>query len=143
LLLQALQADRLQVWRQMTLEFPGREGLLIRDLFERGERRRPFERWPPGQTLVEDGTQGIDVGCGRYLIGGSADLLGRHVTWRPQDLALPRYGVLSLQELGQPKIGDLGDPVLGKQDVGRLQVTVDDSALMGEVHRTGERLEQA
>ena len=44
-------------------------------------------------------------------------------------------GVVLFESLGQAEVGDLGDAVRGHEDVGRLQVAVEDAVLVGEVHR--------
>ena len=62
LLLQAFQADRLQVARQPRLQPRRRDRLGRLDLLERLQRRRRPERRPAGQQLVEDRPQGVDVG---------------------------------------------------------------------------------
>ena len=76
LLLQALQADRLEVAGRWPLELAGSERLLGRDLLERRERCRALERRAAGQHLVEDRTQGVDVGRRRDLVRQAADLFG-------------------------------------------------------------------
>ena len=74
LLLQALQADRLQVARHLGLEPPRRHRLIRAHLFQSVEQRRPLEGRPAGQQLVEDRAQGVDVGgAGRcWLVSPAA-----------------------------------------------------------------------
>ena len=43
-----------------------------------------------------------------------------------------------LQPLGQAEVGDLGHAVRGEQDVGRLEVAVDDPGLVGDVDGPGQ-----
>ena len=60
-LLQALQADRLQVARHLRLQARRRDGFLVQHL-ERGlQRRLGPERGPPGQHLVEDRAEAVDI----------------------------------------------------------------------------------
>jgi hypothetical protein len=57
---------------------------------------------------------------------------------------VPRRSPLQVvaEELGQPEIRDLGDAVGGEEDVGGLQVAMDDAAPVGMVHGAGQRLNQ-
>src|SRR5262249_17893433 len=64
LLLQALQADRLQVARRLRVERTDRNGFLAPHLFQRVQRRRPAKGPSPGQQLVEDGAQRVHVAGG-------------------------------------------------------------------------------
>ena len=73
----------------------------------------------------------------------AADLLGGHVAGRPQDLAVLVSASSRSRSLARPKSVILGTPSSVEQDVGRLEVAVDDPALVGEVHGPGERLDQA
>ena len=61
-LLQAFQADRLQVARHVRAQPRRRHGLGRGDQLERLQRRIAQERRPAGQRLVEDRPQRIDVG---------------------------------------------------------------------------------
>ena len=61
--------------------------------------------------------------------------------------AVPRIMPLAVfrsepaQQLRHAEVADLGPAVAGQQDVGRLQVAVDDALLVGVVDGAGQRLE--
>ncbi len=139
-LLERPQADRLQVARHPRQELRGGHRLGVADQVERVQDRRPPERRPAGEHLVERGPQGVLVG-GRPGLLGPARLLGGHVAGRAEDRPAARLGRVGLQPLDQPEVGDLGRPVAREQDVGRLDVAVDDPAAVGHVHGPGQRLD--
>ena len=58
-------------------------------------------------------------------------LFGRHVAGGAQDRAGARLVRVGLHLLGQAEVGDLGLIVLVEQDVGRLQIAMDDAACVG------------
>jgi hypothetical protein len=60
-LLQAFQADGLQVSRHAGAEASGRDDLGADDLLQRLDRGTAQKRRPPGERLVEDRAQRIDV----------------------------------------------------------------------------------
>ncbi len=100
---------------------------------------RGFEGRPAGEHLVEDRSQRIDVGRRADLAGQSLRLLGGHVAGRPHDLAADGVAILDLQPLGQAEVGDLRRAVGVEQDVGRLQVAVDDPDAVDRTDGAGER----
>ncbi len=53
-------------------------------------------------------------------------LLGSHVAGRAQHEVGPREVRAGFERLGQAEVGDLGRAVVAQQDVGRLEVAVDD-----------------
>ena len=139
LLLQALQADRLQVARHLGLEPPRRHRLLGADLLQRVGRRRSPERRSAREQLVEDRAEGVLVDEGAGVIGLAAGLLGGHVVGRADDGAgTGLVRVVVPEAFGQAEVGDLGAAVGGQQDVGRLEVAVDDPLQVGGVDGAGE-----
>ena len=87
-----------------------------------------------GQHLTQDRAQREDIDAFVQPIHFTARLLRGHVRRRTHDgtaLRLPRF----IELFGQPEIGDLGAAVGGEQDVGRLQVAVDDLGPVSGLHR--------
>ena len=138
LLLQALQADRLQVARNRCVEPPRRHRLVADDLDHRVHRRGRLERRPAGDQGIEGRPQGIHVGRRTDLAPLAPGLLRRHVAGRPHDLARAGQPAVALHLLGQAEVGDARVAVLVEQDVGRLQVAVDDAVLVGILDRLGD-----
>ena len=96
------------------------------------------------QCLVEDDAERVDVRPRVHLVGVPAGLLGGHVGVRPVDAAGDgdhRFGGLG-QRLGQAEVEHAGVAVHVHEDVARLEVAVDDAALVGVVHRLANRGEQ-
>ena len=103
------------------------------------------------QQLVEDHSQRVDVAAGvevgrrprllraHVLRGAEDDPLERHphTAFRPAGIARQRLGDA---EVDHPRHGPAVD--LGDQDVGRLEVAVEDRLLVGMVHRVADRHEQ-
>ena len=85
--------------------------------------------------LVEDDPQGPDVGSGVDVL--AEELLGRHVGDGPDGAAGPGQAGLA-GDLGQAEIGDPGDALLRDEDVGRLDVAVDDAVRMGGGQAVGD-----
>ena len=65
------------------------------------------------------------------IAAGLLDLFGRQVIGGADDLARARVVVGVLDEAGQSQVGHLGDPVGSDQDIARLDVAVDQAALVG------------
>ena len=123
---------------------PARRGrLLLQHLQQRVQRRLAAERRPAGQQLVEDRPQAVDVGGGGQRPFRAGGLLGGHVAGRADDGARAASGSLSpLDALGQAEVGDVRLALGVEQDVGRLEVAVQDAALVGVVDRPGHRRQQ-
>ena len=56
-------------------------------------------------------------------------MFGTHVGYGSNDTT--RCGQVDIGKLGDPEVDDLHEPVLGDQDVGRLDVPVYDATLVG------------
>jgi hypothetical protein len=138
-LFQTFQTDGVQVARQARLEAARRHGRVVAHLEEGVDGGRPLERRPAGQQGVENGAQGVDVGGGAGVPAGGR--LGRHVLGSAQDLAGARLVVRALEEPGQAEVRDLQPAGGGAEDVGGLEVAVDDAALVGRLHRPGQGLD--
>ena len=141
-LLQALQGDRLQVARRARHQPRRRHRLGRLDLLERLQDRRPPERRTTDQEFVQDHAQRVDVGERADLLGLALGLLGGHVAGRAQDRLGRRQARFDVQALGQAEVGDLGRAVGGDQDVGRLQVAVDDPQPVRLDDGAGQGLDQ-
>ncbi len=113
------------------------------ELIEDGLAR---ERRAPGEALVEDGSEGEDVGRGADAARVS-ELLGRRVAGGALEGALGREREAlarprdeSREVLGEPEVRDERASFLGEQDVLRLHVPVDDPARVGLSERARELL---
>ncbi len=105
---------------------------------ETGGRRRRFVGAAAGQQLVEDHPQRIHVARRRHVI--SPDLfragVGRgHRPHRGHGHHGRAEGRLRIERFRDPEIEELRGPVPGDEDVGRLEVAVDDQRPMGGFHR--------
>ena len=87
LLLQAFQADRLQVARHLVVQPRRRRRLLRDDLLHRVCRRRGAEWRPTRQQLVKDRSQAVDIRCRPDRVRSPPGLFGGHVSRRPDRLA--------------------------------------------------------
>src|SRR5262249_60804925 len=99
------------------------------------------ERGAAGEQSVHLGPGAVDVGVRADFFGPAAGVLGGHVGGRAEDGAGARRAVAA-EALGQSEVGDLGPAVGVEQDVGRLEVAVDDAGLVGGVGGAGQRLGQ-
>ena len=71
-------------------------------------------------------------------MGLAAGLLGSHVSGRADDGAAPRLVRVVPEAFGQAEVGDLGAAVGGQENVGRLEVAVDDALAVGGVDGAGD-----
>ena len=142
--LQAFQADRLQVGMNLGIERSGTPRLLFDDLAQDLHRTVGLERSLTREQGVEDRAQAVDIGGGGDLVAQPLGLLGSHVAGR----AHRRRGrdrrrlAIGFQPLGQSEVNHVGLVVVVHQDVRRLQVAVQHSALVGVVDRGGDLRDQ-
>ncbi len=139
LLVQTLQADGLQVARHSGVQPRGRHRVLGQHLLERRCRRLRPEWRPARQKLVQDRPQGVYVRRRPDRVPLALGLLGSHVARRADGDAAERQPAAGFQPSRQAEIRDLGRAVGGEQDVGRLEVAVDDPALVGGLDGLGYR----
>src|SRR5207248_8269688 len=81
--------------------------------------------------LVENHARGEEIRA--HVRRLAADLLGRHVADGAEDRAALRVQRLAdrLEELGDAEVENLQPPVAREEEVGRLQVAVDDALVVG------------
>ena len=132
-----LEADRLQVARDVVVERRGRPRLVVQHLVQQ-HPRRAAERQLAGQQLVEDHAEAVDVGAAVDLVRLAAGLLGAHVGGRAQHLALERHRDLARVALGQAEVHDVRAARRRRHDVRRLDVAMDHALLVGVVQGVGD-----
>ena len=167
-LLQALQTDRIEVAVHLRIELGGRHRFLADDQQDGVERRRGPKRRPARQAFVQDDAQGIDVrgrpnvllsarllGChvaGRAQDGAAGRLPGIAVQLLGQaEIGNLRNNTLQTairRQLERPvrRLADRGRGIAQvrvliagrQQNVGRLEIAMDDVRLMGDVHGPGQ-----
>ena len=85
-----------------------------------------------GEQLVQHGAEGVHVGRRGHRL--ATDLLGRGVLRRHHPHAALGLVVLAIHQLGDAEVEQLGLAVRGDQDIGRLEVAMDDEVLVGVAH---------
>ena len=93
-------------------------------------------RHVPGEQLVEDDPEGVDVRLGVDPL--APRLLGGDVVARAEHGAGLRAAADGLERAGDPEIGDLGLPVAVHEHVLRLHVAVDQALLVSEGERASD-----
>jgi hypothetical protein len=132
--LQAFETDGFQVIVQEPVQAARSLGLLLHHLDQGVERGPRPERRTAGEQLVQHRPQGVDVGRGRQA-RSAGGLLGGHVARRAHNAAhWPTRVGLRQNVLGQAEVGDVRLPVRVEEDVGRLQIAVQQPALVGVVN---------
>ncbi len=134
--------NRLDLGRHVRADAAQRRRLVAQDGRDEPKVRVGGERPASRQHLVEHRAEREDVRPRGY--GSPFGLLGRHVGRRAHDEAWTRveagHGVLgltALDELRQAEVEDLGAAVAGYQDVGWLDVAMDDAASVRGIERRG------
>ena len=122
ILLQGAAHDAGELWRRRRRQ-PGRP--FMHDRVANLGPRSAVERGGAGEHLVNHRAERKHI---RACVGGFATyLLGRHVPGSSHHSAGDRLvSVLALEELGDSEVEDLQPPVVGKEQVFRLDVPVDD-----------------
>ena len=90
------------------------------------EVKRRLCRIAPGEQVVQRGPQGIDVAPGIRL--PLAILLRRRIASRAEGGCVS--GLPRLEQAGDAEVNELHLPISIQHDVGRLQITEDDSRLL-------------
>jgi hypothetical protein len=133
---QQASEEGLDSGRQIAPELCGGLRVLGKDSAGIGRSRGESEGQPAGQQLVEDNSQRPEIGS--MVHGVTLELFGRHVGHGTDDGPFPREpGPVGLE--GDPEIDDLDLPRGGEDEVGRLDVPVDDAVSVG-VSEAGSRL---
>ncbi len=137
---QELQNQLVPACRQVD-EGSGRLGLRMEDPPRNSERCVRGEGMPAGHQLVQDHAESEKV---RRRIGRSTlELLRSHVGKRPGDLQPHRFldaGIHRRSMQGQTKVQDFHEVICADHDVLRLEITVDDSHLVGAEEGRGNLL---
>src|SRR5262249_14272759 len=89
-----------------------------------------------GEQLVQNDTEGIDVGLG--VDGITACLLGRDVVRATEDRAGLRHTGLDVEPSRDAEVRHLGRALAVDEDVLRLDVPMDESVQVGERKRLGD-----
>ena len=98
------------------------------------------EGQPAGQELEEDQAHGVDVAAGVDGPGAAVkgrELLGGHVRQGAAHVGRKDRWPL-LEVVGEVEVEQHGLAVVGEQDVGGLEIAVDDAAVMGMSEAVGE-----
>ena len=101
------------------------------------------ERQLPGQHLVEDDPQAVDVATAIDLVGLAPRLLGAHVGRRAQHLAVERHRDLARFTLGQPEVHQVRPARLVEHDVRGLDVAMHDPLFVRVLQGVGHLGDQA
>ena len=114
----------------------GPRGRLVQVAVHQYDRRAPLERRLAAEHLVQHDTQGVQVGLVTHR-RRAADLFRGHERRRSQRPARGRERG-RIQVLGDTEVGQLDLAVRGYHQVGRLQVAVHDSVLVGVMERLAD-----
>ena len=149
LLLQTLQTDRLQIARHIRVQLPRGNRVKLQHLPQRDRQGRRLKRRPPGQRRVQHRPQRIDVGRGSDFVR-SGRLLGSHEARRAENLPGRGQPLVFVRPLGEAEVRDSGSSRSGRslrsgisrgdlfeQNVGRFEISMDDSVPMSKRNRLG------
>ena len=131
---EGVEGHRLQGHRQLGSDGAGRGRVLVEAGEDGGRVGVTGERHPAAHHLVEDDAQRVEVGAG--IDGVALHLLGGEVLGGAQHRALGR--VVGVGDLGDAEVGDHHPVVVGEEDVGRLDVPVDEPGPVRGLQRLGD-----
>ena len=120
--------DRREPGGDVGIERENRDRLFRDDPVEHRVQGLAREGFRERQELVEDSTCSEDVGARRR--GLAHGLLRGHVVWRAEDDPSLGDGLAGVHA-GEPEVEDLDSSCRRHDDVGRLDVSVDDAAAVG------------
>ncbi len=140
-LLERLEADGLDLLRELRLDPRGRRRVVVQDPVVELDGRLPHEGETARDELVHDHAEGVDVRAAVHILRVPARLLGREVVGRPHDGARLGEDALVVLRLGEPEVGELRVHVVVDEDVRGLQVAVDDPVLVRVMDAATELLE--
>lgn len=116
---------------------PARGGGLVQVLVGDGDRVVAGERWPSGQQFVEQAARGVQIAAGVGDLG--AYLFGGEVVGGSDERAGPRgRGAVVPADTRDAEVDDLDPAAAGDQDVGGLDVTMNDACVVAELERMQE-----
>jgi hypothetical protein len=118
-------------------------GLLLAHLPQRLQRAGRIKRRAAGERAIQCRPQGIDIARGAKPIDLPRCLLWRHVAGRSQYLARCRKLVGGTVPLGQTKVGHTRTVIDRDQNVLRLQIAVQNAALVRMLNGQRRLLHQA
>ncbi len=132
ILLQDLGQDLLELFGHVCHEFANRFRLLATLLVQHFRKRLASKQRPAGQQCVHQRPKAVEIGS--RIDGLPRRLLGGHVFGRAQDVA----GAGQPRVAEQPcdaEVGKLHGAVGGQQQIARLDIAVDDAAVVGVAER--------
>src|ERR1043165_5829832 len=97
------------------------------------------------QHFVQQHAQGINVDGGSNRIDSAAGLFGSHVRGRSQARAGVRNFGARIDQANEAEVSDFWRAVFGHENVDRLDVAMDETALVCELHcrcKRGDRSEE-
>ena len=148
-LLQRLGHDRLDVAAELRVERAEPRRVLLQDQ-PGGLGQRPVLqpiRQAVGHQLEQDHPQGVHIGPPVDGGGVAGQLLGAHVVGRPEELAgegqAGQGQQVGIGGAGHAEVEDLRLTGLLHEDVGGLEVAVDDAPVVGVLHGVADPRHQA
>ena len=103
--------------------------------------RRPGKRWRPGEELVGQRSERVDIGA--VVDGSRGDLLGRHIGWRANHRPRPRHRQVYGVGGERPRYPEVGkeDVAVGDQHVVRLDIAMNHAPGVGVRQRVRQLAE--
>src|SRR5262249_12286067 len=131
------QAHRLQVAVGGGDVDARRHRLRVQHLLQGVQRRGAKEGRAAGQQVVQNRPEAVNVGGGRERAGRQR-LLGGPVAGGADSGARLRHAAVAADALGEAEVRDVRGAVVVQQDIARLQVAVQQAALVRVVDGVGD-----
>ena len=132
---QCLEADSVELPRDLLVELAGRPGLVAGDLLHQLLARAALKRQPADQQQVEDNAQAENVGPAVDPVALAPGLLGAHVRW---GAGVARAFANVRFPQGQAEVQHEWFTIQIDQDIARLDIAVYQALLVGVVQGLGD-----
>ena len=140
--LETLQTNRGKIDIDFRIPKPGTSRLGFQNQSNGFVGRPSSERRLTGEHLIKNCAERVNIGCCGQLFGPTRGLLGRHVARCPENIERIRDRAFLFDQTRQSEVGQMWFAILIEQNISRLDVAMQNAALVRELDRSRDFHEQ-